>query len=56
MKQFRSADLDRNGAITLNEISKMLSQLNIVFDKHEMKALFEVTIHNDKKNQIHLSS
>lgn len=42
VEQFRSADLDQSGAITFDEVLKMLRRLNIVFDEPEVKALFEV--------------
>lgn len=42
LQRFQQSDRDRNGVITFDEALSMLSKLNILFDEHEVKMLFEV--------------
>lgn len=42
LQRFQQSDRDRNGVITFDEALSMLRKLNILFDEHEVRMLFEV--------------
>lgn len=42
--KFESADKDNNGALNMDEVVKILAQLNLKMDKKHIKTLFNVRV------------